>query len=325
MGNKSPASDDGRILGGATKSPFVFVFVLVLQTAFCASTFAQAEAIPAAAPEAEEQAQLWNMAELDILLGPIALYPDPLLAVLLPAATQPVDIVMAVRYLDRGGDPALIEAQPWDANVKALANYPDVIRWMDENLEWTTQVGHAFLLQPEDVMDTIQRLRRYANTYGNLQTTPQQIVEVDDDGIDILPADPEVFYVPVYEPRYVYTRPAISGGRQFVTLGPRMSVGTWMAHDWDWRNRRVVMWTRENCRPRAWWSQPRKERFGATTHFREWCPQPRGGQAPCKFWAARHKSQSGRSVGTAPKTNPLPQKVSAPARPSGAGSGRRSL
>ncbi|HEY6228930.1 MAG TPA: DUF3300 domain-containing protein, partial [Verrucomicrobiae bacterium] len=155
-----------------------------------------------ATPEPEVQA--FTQGELDLLLGPIALYPDPLIAVLLPAATQPSEVVLAARFWDRGGDVDQIEGQRWSDSVKALAYYPEVVRWMDENLEWTRQVGEAFLNQPEDVMATIQRLRAMAQALGNLQTTPQQIVEVNDGEIDILPADSNVVYIPVYEPRPVF-------------------------------------------------------------------------------------------------------------------------
>src|SRR5580692_6456369 len=96
--------------------------------------------------------------QLDQLLGPIALYPDPLLAELLPASTFPTEIVMADRYLQGGGDPGQIENQPWDPSVQAMAHYPDVLKWMDDNLTWTTALGQAFANQQQDVMDSIQRL-----------------------------------------------------------------------------------------------------------------------------------------------------------------------
>jgi hypothetical protein len=91
-------------------------------------------------------------AELDQLLGPIALYPDPLIAQLLPAATQPAEITLADRYLQGGGDPNQVDLQPWTAAVKAMAHYPEIIKWLDDNLAWTTQVGQAFQSQPDQVM-----------------------------------------------------------------------------------------------------------------------------------------------------------------------------
>ena len=100
--------------------------------------------------------------QLDQLLGPIALYPDPLIAQILPASTLPTQIVMADRYISGGGDPNQIDQQPWDASVQALARYPNVLKWMDDNLNWTTELGQAFLNQQQDVMDSIQRLRQSA-------------------------------------------------------------------------------------------------------------------------------------------------------------------
>src|ERR1700690_4096869 len=120
-------------------------------------------------------------AQLDQLLGPIALYPDPLIAQILPASTLPAQIVLADRYVSGGGDPNQIDQQPWDPSVQALARYTSVLKWMDENLNWTTQAGQAFLNQQSDVMNSIQRLRTSANNLGNLQTTPQQQV-VNDGG-----------------------------------------------------------------------------------------------------------------------------------------------
>ena len=143
-------------------------------------------------------------AELDQMLGPIALYPDPLIAQILPAATLPSEIVLADRYVNGGGDPNLIDQQPWDPSVKALARYPTVLKWMDDNLAWTTALGQAFLYQQQDVMDSIQRLRAQAQALGNLQTTPQENVVTDNGTIEILPANPQVIYVPVYQPDVVY-------------------------------------------------------------------------------------------------------------------------
>ena len=100
--------------------------------------------------------------QLDQLLGPIALYPDPLIAQILPASALPTQIVLADRYVSGGGDPGQLDAQPWDASVQAVARYPEVLKWMDDNLNWTTELGQAFLNQQPDVMESIQRLRQGA-------------------------------------------------------------------------------------------------------------------------------------------------------------------
>ena len=149
-------------------------------------------------------------AQLDQLLGPIALYPDPLIAQILPASTLPTQIVLADRYVSGGGDPNQIDQQPWDPSVQALARYPNVLKWMDDNLNWTTELGQAFLNQQQDVMDSIQRLRQSAFNLGNLQSTPQQQVINDGGYIEIVPADPQVIYVPVYQPDQVYYQTAMA-------------------------------------------------------------------------------------------------------------------
>jgi len=99
------------------------------------------------------------------LLAPIALYPDALIALILPASTVPSDVVLASRYVAGSGDPKQIPNQPWDKSVQSLASYPDVVTWMDKNLEWTTSLGQAFLVQPADVMNAIQQLRAQAQAH----------------------------------------------------------------------------------------------------------------------------------------------------------------
>jgi len=122
--------------------------------------------VPSAAPApmtAESTALQRTPEILDSLLGPIALYPDALVALMLPAATSPTDVVLAARYLSAKGDPAAVNSQPWSDSVKALVHYPDVLKWMDENLPWTQSLGQAFLDQPADVMNAVQRLRARAH------------------------------------------------------------------------------------------------------------------------------------------------------------------
>ncbi len=104
--------------------------------------------------------------ELNQLLGPIALYPDPLIGLVLPASTAPSDIVLADRYLQQNGDPAQIPNQPWDESVKGLTHYPSLLKWLDENLTWTSQLGEAYVAQPADVMNAIQQLRAKAKADG---------------------------------------------------------------------------------------------------------------------------------------------------------------
>lgn len=267
------------------------ISVWLLLFAFHLGTSAHAQTPLENAPDlARRDPRLLDWGELDILLGPIALYPDPLLAILLPAATEPVDVVLASRFLNSGGTVDELELQPWDENVQAVARYPNVLHWMDDNLEWTRQVGEAFLEQPEDVMDTIQRLRGYAHSLGNLQTTAQQIVEADSEGIDILPSDPDLFYLPTYVPTEVYLPRSGPKLGPFVSFGASYRTGSWLRRDWDWSNRRVVTWSPQQFRPRTWWAQPRGQRFSETTQFHEW--HPRGGEGRSKWWASRRRHDS---------------------------------
>ena len=148
--------------------------------------------------------------ELDQLLAPIALYPDSLLAQIFMASTYPLEIVQAKRWLDQNkqlqGDSltAALEQQPWDPSVKSLINFPQVLQMMNEQLDWTTKLGDAFLAQQKDVMDTVQRLRLKAQDAGNLQTTPEQKVIVEQQVIRIESPSPQVVYVPTYNPTVVY-------------------------------------------------------------------------------------------------------------------------
>lgn len=172
--------------------------------------------------------------ELSQLLSPIALYPDALIALILPAATVPSDVVLGARYLAGSGDPATVESQGWDESVKSLIRYPEVLSWMDQNLDWTASVGEAFMSQPADVMNAIQALRAQARAAGTLVDTPEQKIVQEEEYIRIIPADPEIIYVPQYDPQIVYVQsytPAI------ITFGVGFAVGSWLNYDFDWRQR----------------------------------------------------------------------------------------
>jgi uncharacterized membrane protein YgcG len=189
-------------------------------------------------------------AQLDQLLGPIALYPDPLVAEILPASTFPTEIVTADRYVTGGGDPNQIDQQPWDPSVQALARYPQVLQWMDQNLDWTTELGQAFLNQQQDVMDSVQRLRQSAYNLGNLESTPQQQVVDDGGDIEILPADPQQIYVPVYQPDDVYYQSGYG-----LTFGAGFPIGVWLGCDFDWHNHNLIVWGGGHPRPANWWHE----------------------------------------------------------------------
>ncbi len=181
---------------------------------------------------------LYSPEELDDLLAPIALYPDPLIAQILPAATFVDQIDDAARYVRQYGKAARIEDQPWDVSVKAIAHYPDVLFMMDKKNDWTVSLGQAFVGQEQDVMDAIQRLRAEARGAGNLVSNPQQQVVVEDEYIRIYPSEPQVIYVPEYDPLLVYMAgPYPAYG--FISFGIGFTIGAWLNRDFDWHRHHV--------------------------------------------------------------------------------------
>jgi hypothetical protein len=150
--------------------------------------------------------------QLDQLLAPIALYPDALLAQMLMAATYPLDIVKARRWFQDPRHAALsgeqlaaaLEAETWDPSIKALVTFPQILMMMDANLDWTEELGDAFMAQQADVMDAIQRLRQQAAAAGTLWSNAQQRVTEEGQGIVIEPANPGYVYPPLYNPALVY-------------------------------------------------------------------------------------------------------------------------
>src|SRR5215831_11480387 len=130
---------------------------------------------PAPPPSAPPQV---GNSDLELLVAPIALYPDPLLAALLPAAAYPLEITEAARFVSDTNNLASLDEQDWDDNVKAVAKFPTVIQYMDRNINWTKQLGQAFVDQPLDVMNAIQTMRAQAIAVGALTNTDQQTVSV---------------------------------------------------------------------------------------------------------------------------------------------------
>ena len=158
--------------------------------------------------EPEAPAKLLTADELQEVVGPIALYPDELVAVVLPASTWPLQIVQAARVLDkRKSDPDLKPEEDWDPSVIGLMNYPEVITLMNDDLDWTWKLGEAVAAQQDDVMDAIQTFRGHADDAGNLATNDKVTVQTETKGEDkiivIESASPEVIYVPQYNPTTV--------------------------------------------------------------------------------------------------------------------------
>jgi hypothetical protein len=199
--------------------------------------------------------------ELDQMLAPIALYPDSLLAQILMAATYPLEVAQADQWAkanrDLPGDQLndALDNKSWDPSVKALVPFPQVLAMMSERLEWTQKLGDAFLDQEDEVMDTVQKLRTRAEAAGNLRDTEQQRVTVEEGNIVIEPAQPEVVYVPVYDPFVIYGpwwypafRPFFFPPPRGVVIvrgfgfWPRIVVSRAWGHawgHWDWRHHSI--------------------------------------------------------------------------------------
>jgi len=175
-------------------------------------------AAPMPIPQATEAAAKIPADQLDSLVAPIALYPDPMLSQTLVASTYPLEIIQLQQWLAKNKDlkdKALADAvkkQDWDPSIQAMAALPEVVKQMAENIKWTTDLGNAFLAQQGDVMDAVQRMRKKANDSGNLKSTEQQKVETkvieSKQVIVIEQASPQVVYVPSYNPTVVYGAPA---------------------------------------------------------------------------------------------------------------------
>src|SRR5215469_2347845 len=167
--------------------------------------------------DAQEEAPKIPNDQLDSLVAPIALYPDPLLAQVLAASTYPLELIQLQQWLTKNKglkDQALVDAvqkQPWDASVQAMAAIPDVVKRLTDDIQWTTDLGNAFLAQQSDLMDAVQRMRKKAEEKGNLKSNEQQKVETkvveSKEVIVIEQSSPQVVYVPSYNPTVVYGPP----------------------------------------------------------------------------------------------------------------------
>jgi hypothetical protein len=217
-----------------------------------------AESSPAPAP-------MFSPAQLDQMLAPIALYPDTLLGQVLMAATYPLDVVQADRWLEdpsvaalSGADlAAALTRQAWDPSVKSLTAFPSVLRMLDQNLAWTEQLGNAFLASQAAVLDSVQRLRHEAQSAGHLQASPQAMLGYDGDDIEIAPTASDNLYVPVYDSNVAYGAwpypdyPPYSFPNSFDGIlieGPQCAwysvaivAPMWGWESFDWHRRRVVI------------------------------------------------------------------------------------
>src|ERR1044071_7685451 len=211
--SKNMKSPSLKLVHGA-----IMIFGLVLLS-FANTAFSQqAQSQEMTTTTTEQETTKLPPEELDSLVAPIALYPDDLLAQTLAASTYPLKIVQLQQWMNNNTnlkDKALADAaskQPWDPSVQGLVMYPDVVQRMAGNIQWTTDLGNAFLAQQPDVMAAVQRMRGKAESKGTLKTSAQQTVQTTtapsgQQVITIQPAQPDVVYVPSYDPQVVYGAP----------------------------------------------------------------------------------------------------------------------
>ncbi len=228
----------------------VLLFVLWTATALL---WAQDQSAPP--PPAPPPGQTLTPDQLNDLVAPIALYPDELLSQIMVAATYPLEVVEAYQWQQKNPGltgPALTQAaqqQNWDPSVQALVVFPDVMKRLNDDVTWTTNLGNAFLAQQQDVMDAVQRMRQRAQQAGRLQSTPQENVTTTNSGgqpyIAIEPADPDIMYVPVYDPVWIWGPPlwypyprwywpprTILGGGLYFGFGVGIDVGLFFGGGW---------------------------------------------------------------------------------------------
>jgi hypothetical protein len=204
---------------------------------------------PQAAPEYPPQ-------ELDRVVSPIALYPDPLLGQVLTAATFSPEIPEAARWADQhhyvapAQLPAVIAADrlPWQPSVQALLPFPQVLNMMAAGMPWTEELGGAFLESPDQVMDAVQRMRQQSYNYGYLRSNPQIIVRRAPSSIEILPVDPGYVVVPYYDPAIVFIPPrrgvVVAGAIRFgygVRLGVAFAPWGWTTTRFAWGDHRLIV------------------------------------------------------------------------------------
>ncbi len=261
--------------------------------------------------------------ELEKLVGPIALYPDDLVGIVLPASTNALQIVSAARFLEKHKkNPKLQPDKNWDPSVLGLLNYPEVIKMMNKDLEWTQTLGDAVVNQQQDVMNAIQSFRKKAQAAGNLKTNEKQIIIVEKEIIKIVLADPQVIYVPTYQPTtviytstpvyYAPARPVYwSTGAAFFT---GLFVGSAIRYGTGWRrgsvdiNRNVnISGGDRNINVGGGGNRPSQQPGGGSG------PGGRGG-ASTQQWKPSQSSQQR----TAARTGQSPSQ-----RPSGGGAGGR--
>ena len=237
---------------GTSKSASMLALVVSGSLMLSAMQIGRA-AEPAQYTAAPPQVAQLSPDELDQLVAPIALYPDALVAQIVAAASYPTEVVEAERWIQQHSDlngQALAQAvdpQPWDPSVKALTQFPTVLASMDKNLSWTSSLGEAYVNEQQSVLDAVQVMRRRAQQAGNLKSTSQENVTDQDQAISIEPADPEIVYVPEYDPWTIYGAPLafypgwvdVPGAFYYgpgIDFGLGIGIGLFAGFGWGWHH-----------------------------------------------------------------------------------------
>src|SRR6266550_2558889 len=334
----------------------VLAGVALLSLGSAAALAQQAESQVMTTTSDTEEAPKIPSDQLDSLVAPIALYPDPLLAETLAASTYPLEIIQLQQWMERNKnlkDKALADAvakQPWDPSVQALAATPDVVQRLAGNVQWTTDLGNAFLSQQSDVMDAVQRMRGKAESKGTLKTSAQQKVESKtvEGGKQVIvvePAQPDVVYVPSYDPEvvygaapaaypyYPYTYPGYYPGMGLAWGAAGFALGAWAGGNWgdcDWGHGDVNINNNNNFNRNA----NRNVNRGQAGQGNRWQhnPQHRGNapygnrQTANKFGGQGAANRPGGGAGTRPGgggAGARPGGGAAGARPGGGGASTR--
>jgi uncharacterized membrane protein YgcG len=235
---------------------------------------------------------------LQQLVAPIALYPDPLIANILPGCTYPDQVMGANEWVQSHPNPAPgdIEAQDWDPSIKALAHYPTVLSYMAGQPDWMKSLGSAFSENQANVFAAIQDLREQAKNNGNLTSNAYADVVVDGPTISIQPTDPTVIYVPSYDPVLVYQAPFV------ITYGPSFVVGPWFVQGVDWYGGVVFVGDWHGGWAYGSWGWRRDPYFHG--YYNHWGHNARWGPRPFVArdrWAYRPEARGFRPVVRSPE------------------------
>ena len=238
-------------------------FLIGSGDAFASTALTRTANPQAPAPSQDVAATPISADQLDSLVAPIALYPDPLLAQVLAASTYPLELMQLQQWLARNTSlqgqalASAVEQQPWDPSVQAMAGLPDVVKLLTENIQWTTDLGNAFLAQEGDVMNAVQRMRQSAQAKGALTSNAQQVVQTEavegKQVIVIEQANPQVIYVPQYTPAAIWGAPVYpfpvmsypwgwNAAAVGLSFGAGVAMGAFWGGGWGWN----TGWGRNN-------------------------------------------------------------------------------